>query len=636
MSKVIYTVQNPNDPDQVYALWDTGRIDAIGPPGATPLPILDAPTWFTAVNPPARALHVADWGIPSGYVLDYAGGVHPFGGEPDLGVEGSEYSPPALPYTGGIAGVQLDAGPTYVDWSWDPNGTGQFYVLDLWGKIFHVNGATPCPRSGRLWSTPMARRFEMQWSPWKRSLILDKFGGRNQDFPRPYDYGQTDGYYDLSRDWARDLKVTDWGNFAATILPSGYLMVADGRTFRFGPNLPTIAAGNPYFRNQNVQAGLEIIQSANPSRFLQVGILGRKYYWTASTPPVVVAGGSGTPAAVVTDTTRPVLGWSYSDPQFDSQATFQVGVWTQAFVDANVMTNPLLHRDLALDFLTGDDSTVFGVLPSVDLPNGLLRMYVRAQDTADQWSPWSNWGWSQAVPLPTTPTVLTATVDRFQVGLVLTTPAPAAGSLAIFEYADGDGWIPVLGAEAVPLLAVTTAVDYGSALGVPRTYRARTFREVPRVSSAPSPEVTVTVEARTFVLTSTADPTLGGEVFPEGSMDWQRDVVAGVFQPLGSDLPVVVSGGRPKGRTRTLTLDSADREQWQLISDLVESDSTLLLREPFGEVMYCRVVGSWARDQIRALSAPYDPEPLAHVHSVDIPLTEVVRPLPVPAEDPDA
>ncbi len=633
MSKVIYTIQNPNNLEQVYALWDNGRIDPIGPPGAAPLPILDAPTWYTSTSPPAQALHITSWAVPSGYVLDYNGGAHPFGGALALGTSESPYIVPGVPYTGGIAGVQNNTGPTYVDWSWDPNGTGQFYVLDLYGKIYHAGGATPCPRSGRLWSTPMARRFEMQWSPWKRSLILDMFGGRNQDFPRPYDYGQTDGYYNVNRDWARDLKVTAWGNFAATILPSGYLLVADGRTFVFGPTPPPAPIGFPRFTDQNVQVGLEILSATDPRRFLQVGHLGRRYYWTASTPPVVTAGGSGSPAAVVTDTTRPILGWDYSDPQTDSQAAWQVGVWTQAYVDANVMTNPLLRRDQALDFLEGDDRTRRGVAPAVDLPNGLMRMYARAQDTSGLWSPWSNWGWSQNVPLPITPTALTASTDRFQVGLALTTPSPAAGSLAIFEYADGDGWIPVLGAEAVPLLAVTTATDYGAALGAPRTYRARTFREVPRVTSAPSPEVTVTVEARTFVLTSTADPDLGGEVFPEGSMDWQRDVVAGVFQPLGSDLPVVISGGKPKGRTRALTLDSADRVQWQLISDLVESDSTLLLREPFGEVMYCRVVGSWARDQIRALSAPEAPEPLAHVHSVNIPLTEVARPLPVPTED---
>jgi hypothetical protein len=52
-------------------------------------------------------------------------------------------------------------------------------------------------------------------------------------------------------------------------------------------------------------------------------------------------GGRTSPATTVTDTTRPTLMWEYTDAQGDQQAEWQLLAFTQAFVNANTMTDPL-------------------------------------------------------------------------------------------------------------------------------------------------------------------------------------------------------------------------------------------------------------------------------------------------------
>lgn len=636
MTGVVDLEQRPGLPDQGYALWDTGRIDVLEPRAgfSGAVPIVDGPKFFDALTPPARAIHITNWNTPAGYVMTHEGLFYPFGGAPELGPNNV------------VAGVPWAPGLyRYVDWAWDPNGTGQGYVLGIYGTVTHFGGATPCPRSGALWGEPIATQFEMQWEPFKRSLILDVYGSRNQDFPRPGPFGQTDGYFDPSRNWARSMVITDWGDVSgAGAIPSGYLLTADGVVYRWGPNRPQAAFGGPSGGQRGNQEELGVMNPADPLALgdaladplilLQVGKLGQQSIYTSSTPPVVMIR-DGSPAAIVTDTSRPLLAFTYSDPERDRLAEWQMIVWPQSYVDTHDMTDPRANRSLAAFYEFGTDSTTRGIVSPVDLANGYWHVYVRAKDTAGQFSPWADKGWQQNVPEIAAPTTLLATVDRFQVNLALTIPTLTAGSFVVFEQSDDRGltWDSVRGAESVPALTTTYAVDYEPPLGLPRTYRARIFTTIPRSISAPSAEQVETVQAATFVLTSTAYPTLGGEVWPVGSMEWEREAAAGVFDPTGAKFPIVISDGKPKAQRRTLTLDSADRVQWAMIAALVDSGGVLVLREPFGEVVYCAIVGGVRRDQIRALASPDELNALAHVHEVSIPLVEVARPLPVPAED---
>lgn len=625
MTGVYQLVQNPAQPTQMYALWDTGRIDPYG--GA--LPILDGPNWFNTTYQPGRALHITDWNGPSGYVLDAYGGFTAFGAAPPVGTSEFPNIMSGVPYTGGIAGVQNAGPPKYVDFSMNPDNSGQGYVCDYYGRLYHFGGATACPRSGSLWTQQYAQKFDMQWEPFKRSVILDYYGGRNQDFP--YVSLARDGYYQ-NRHWARDMVITDWGTFSSGVAPSGYLLTADGLVYEWGPNKPQDVFGFTSVGARGTQVTLGRIQAADPLTMVQVAVLGQQTVYTVSTPPVVVAGGLGpSPASVVTDTTRPDLSWSYSDAESDSQDQWQLVVWPQSWVDTHVMTNPRLNRELAAVDAEGFDSTTRGVTPSVDLANGNWRMYVRAMDRSGKWSPWSNRGWAQNVPLPGAPANLTATVDRFHVNLLLTVAAVEVGQLAVFEASDDAGltWAPVRGAEAVPVLTTTvTATDYDIPLGQPRMYQARTFFAVPRTVSPPSPTRTVTVEFWDYVITSTDDPELGG-TFAVTDLAWSRPRSVGVYEPLGAEFPIVINDGRVRARRGTISIDTWDAAEYRRLVAVLSPASTLLVRDQFGEAVYCRVVGDW-EEQLRQAAPLLDENTgLRHAHVHDLPLVEVARPSPL-------
>jgi len=635
---VVYFCQNPSNPAQSYTLWDTGRID----PSPGTLPIFDGPEWFGSPLLPARALYVSDWAGPSGFVLDTWGGVHAFGAESPPGSGQLGYIMPGVPYTGGISGVQTLGPAKYVDWEWDDQNNGQGYICDYWGQIYHFGGALACPRSGPRYASPVVRRFQMQFTGPKRSMMMDYGGARNQDWPSKQ--LALDGYYDASRDWARWLLITDWGSASPVVDPSGYMLLASGVVVEWGPNKPQDAFGL-FVGNQGTQAALGLINPANPLdlasgpadplTLVQVAVGGQRTQYTASTAPTVLAGGmSGTPALVVTDTTRPWLMWSYSDPQSDSQRAYQVLVFTQAVVTARgVGANPLFWSSLAVVNVEGTDSTRRGVLTPVDLQNGAYRMYVRAQDTSKRWSAWSNRGWTQTVPTPDAPTGLGATVDEFHVNLVLTAAVVEVGQLAVFEASDDAGltWLTVRGAEAVPLALTTYAVDWDIPLGMPRTYRARLFYNVPRTISNPSPERTVTVERYEYVITSCDDPTLGG-AFPVSDLSWSRPRSVGVFEPLGAEFPILINDGAVRARRGEISVDTWDPAEYRRLVAVLSPASTLLVRDQFGEAVFCRVSGDWEERLKRAAPSLDESTGIGHAHAHGLPLVEVARPVPVPPE----
>ncbi len=602
---------NPNDKAQRYILWGNGRIDNVG---GAPAAAMDTAPFFDRLDQPvAVALHITNWATGAGYVLDYQGGFQPVNGAPALGTgEGNVQ----------VQGIPYEAFRAYVDWSWDPAGTGQGYVLDRWGALYAFGGAQAPQRLGPRWATPAARRLVMRWTPDKRAYTLDYSGGIHADWAA---VSGIVGAYWPGRDIARDLAVTDWA------AGRGYTLDWWGVPHPFG-GAPA-AHGGPYKKGADVARILHVLSAADPARFWQVWAGGQQFEYISSTPPTVTAGGVGTlsPASTVTTTTRPTLAWAYSDPQRDSQAAYQVLLFTQAFVTAHNMADPLVHEDDALAYLTGVDPAARGVVADLDLPNGSYRFYVRVQDTAGQWSGWANRGWAQNVPVPATPTGMTATPapERWAVDLSVSIAAGGNATHVRFEASDDGGatWAPVVGAEAVRRQPTTTASDRSIPHGVTRGYRAVAFATAPRTASAPSAATFTSSGGRlTYVLTSAANPALGGEVLVVDAPGWSRTVEAAVFEPIGSQYPVVVSDGRPKARRQTLGLEADRRAEWDKIAALVESNSTLVLRDPFGDVTYCRVVGDWSREQRRLLPYRDEVTPLRHNHRTQLPLVEVAPP----------
>lgn len=613
----VQIVFNPSAPEQRYELWGNGRIDNYG--GAPP--VTGWQGWYDRWDlPVAVDIHITDWTEPAGYILDFQGGFIPFGGAPVITttVDGATTNLNGLPY--------VDY-RRYGSWSWDPSGSGQGYVVDLWGELLPFGGAPSPPRTGRRWPYPAVRAFAMNWTGTKRALTLDYSGGLHADFAS---VTISSAPYWPAMDVAWDLAITEW---SAT--PKGYILDHNRRVWSV--NGAPDAFGYPYTTSY-LGRRFKVLSASNPLRLWQVDALGNQYEWTASTAPTATI--VFPDSAEVTGTTRPTLGWAYSDPQRDSQAGWERFVFTEAFAASHTMTDPSVHAASAVVADSGIDPAARGGASPIDLPNGGYRLYVRASDSAGLWSAWVSHSWTQNVAVPTAPTGLSATANNttFTVALSVTATTGGTADLVRFDASDDGGvtWAAVDGADAVPLATTTIATDRFPPLGVERTYRAVAYALDPRVASLPSATATATVTDRRHVLTARDDPTLGGRVRVMNSVSWTRPVVTGVFQGLGgskgdepkvpSDYATVVKDGRPKSRRATLRLRADDRAAWEMLEALIESASTLVHRDPFGEVVYCEVSGDWNREQIYSGALPEEDTPLRHFHDTDVPLVEVRPP----------
>lgn len=710
---------NPNNSAQRYILWTNGRIDNIG--GAPPI---TGPGWYDRLDTVAMALHITDWVAGKGYVLDWQGGFNPLGGAPDLMTDNVQYPLKSVP------GVEYVTFRCYIDWSWDPAGTGQGYVLDLWGRLYAFGGATAPPRTGSRFIYDDARRLVMQWSPVKQAVTMDLHGGLYGDFGLnlPTNLGN---WYSPTQDAARDVFVTDWVSNPI----KGYTLDLHGETHAWGGASISGAPGGVW-QNADVARSLYLLSPSNPVRMWQVWAGGQQFEYLLSNPPTVTAGGGASdvqkvtitgaptggtftlslggqttaaiartataatvqtaltalstigagnatvtggpgpttpwtvtfggalaltdvaqmtatssltggtsptvtvstvnsgvvpsPPSSVTTTSRPDLTWVYTDPQSDSQATWQLLAFTQAFVNGHTMTDPLAWASSALIAQEGNQRTARGITSPIDLANGAYRYYVRAQDTAGQWSAWSNRGWTQAIVAPATPTGLTATANQTAMSVALSVSATVGNNadLVRFEYSTDGGttWQTVRGASAVLLGSTTTATDPDIAAGQTRLYRATAYATSPAIASAPSSTATATLTARNYALTSTASPSLGGVFSVQDPVEWTRPVVADAFTGIGAPFVTVVSDGVPKGRQTTLRIITESAAEWDRLEAVVESDAVLVYRDPFGEVIYCRLIGDWTRTQLPAAPLPGDVTPLRHVHTTQLPLVEVAKP----------
>lgn len=598
---------NPNNNAQRYILWGNGRIDNIGGAPA----ITQSTTWYDRIDQPVGvAIHITNWTTGAGYVLDMQGGFQPINGAPALGSSSTPTIVSGVPYT--ASRVRM-----YVDWQWNPDGSGKGVVLDQYGQLYPFGGATAPSRTGPRWSTPKAKRLRMQWSPSMKAITLDWFGGLWTD------YAATVGTSQLGTaifSAARDLVITDWTS------GSGYILDLYGGMHLIG-SAPS-PHGFPYNQGGDL-ARVMRLEPGTTATYWQVWASGQQFEYVSGTAPTVTAAANG-PAGTVTDTTRPDLTWSYTDAQNDAQAGFQVLVFTSAFANGHNMSNPLTYASSALVARQGVQATARGIACPVDLPNGTYKLYVRVQDTTTLWSSWASASWTQNVAKPTSPSGLTATVNNstFSVALSATCNVQQNAIYVLFEYSDDGGttWTAVRGADAVPIGTTTTATDYDAPLGGTRMYRASGYGINPRVISDPSDTVSATVTSRAYVLTAVDDSTLGGEVQVTDAPTWSRNSVAGVFQGVGAEYPTVISDGTPKAKVQNLGITCNSDTDWALVEALVDSDSVLVLRDPFGDVTYCKVVGSWTRDQIRVFPRAGEPYPLGHVHHTVLPLQEVAQP----------
>lgn len=626
VAQVVDARVNPADPEQRIILWGNGRIDVRN--GAA---ITDGPQdWFTRADQPvAVAIWVTNWTTDpwQGYILDKQGAFHPFGGAPSIGTQRPEW--PSGTDAGEVVGVPYWFEGIYKDWSWDPNNPGRGVVLDGYGTLHPFGGAPTPPRSLNRWVNPsVAARLEMSWTPGNvRAYTLDRFGGIHADYAAVTVPSSAGAPYWPGWQAARDFVITKWTSPAA-----GYTLDLWGGVHQWGGAEP--AFGNPYQPGGDWARVLKVLNLDDPLRLLELWAGGQEFEWTASTPPTVTAGGitNVSPPSTETTTTRPMLAWDYSDPQRDSQAAFEWMVFTAAFVAAHTMTDPFVHWESAVTGGNGNNPNTRGIVCPVDLVNGSYRLYVRGQDTSDLWSAWSSRAWTQNVPVPATPTGLTATPvvtgGNVTVALSVTAVPSVTGKLVRFDFSDDGGvtWAAVDGAEAVPLTATTTAVDRFPPQGKDRDYRATAYSDAPRVASPPSTPATATAPVIGHLLHAVDDPTLGGALTVQ-QMQETRTSTGGVLQGLDADFPTAIKdGSKPRAARLTVDVLTKDAAAWAVVEQLALSRSTLVLRRPFGDVRYVELLGDWNPQQVRAAPMQSENTPLRHMHTVSLPLVEVAPP----------
>jgi hypothetical protein len=601
---------NPNNPNQYYVLWGNGRIDAYG--GAPPITQNDAAAFDRPDQPIIVAIHITDWATGQGYCLDLQGGFQPLNGatDPTTTID-------VPPYRSNIWGAPYFLSRKFGFWTWNPDGSNSGYVVDLWGQIYPFGGMPPAPRLGPRFGSPAVRGWAMYWSgATKKGYMLDASGALWADFsavtPTP------NPYYFRGKDVYRALAMLDAN------AGKGYALDASGATWPFG-GAPQPGAYGPYRAGADVARELMVISASDPIRMRQVWSGGQVFEYVQSTPPSVTAGGqsgSQSPLATTTDTTRPTLSWTYSDPQRDSQSAWELYVYTQTFVTGHSMTDPSAWKASAVVALSGRAPSTRGVDSPVDLPNGTYRMYVRAKDSAGQWSAWSNYGWTQNVPVPTSPSGLTATVNAATYSVTLSATTSGTAAFVRFECSDDGGvtWSLVRGAEQITRQSVTAATDWDIPQGVTRTYRAVAYSVAPRTASVASATATAALTTQHYVLTATANSALGGRVWVQEPVAWSRPVKAGVFETVGDQFPTVVSDGRPKARRGDIHLVSLDATTWSKIEALVMADSVLLYRNPQGKAIYCKVVGDWSDDLLPGAATQ-------QMDSTTLPVVEIAPPI---------
>lgn len=174
-------------------------------------------------------------------------------------------------------------------------------------------------------------------------------------------------------------------------------------------------------------------------------------------------------------------------------------------------------------------------------------------------------------------TTLTATADptnsppRVLISLTYT-----GQTSATIIRTDPDGsQTPVRLAEPAALDGTGSWVgyDYESWFGSPTTYRATTGAGS-LTSSA------VTLDVPNVWLRHPGIPSLSQRVDFQGEGQPVRAVVQAAMQPLGRDTPIVVSDGKRKSKTGTITLRTKDDNEHLDLLGLLDDCSVLLLDVP--------------------------------------------------------
>ncbi|MBW3663578.1 MAG: hypothetical protein KY469_10805 [Actinobacteria bacterium] len=316
-------------------------------------------------------------------------------------------------------------------------------------------------------------------------------------------------------------------------------------------------------------------------------------------PTVALTG----PATPVTDTSRPLVTWTYADPEGDAQSGFEVRIYLEADMpgtgwpadpdDGTITADPV--------YTSGDVSSSNPQHQVDTLDNDTAyRVYVRARQVwsgdGTHWSGWVHATFTLDLAAPPPPTLtVTPDPDTANVVLDVSSAAPVVGEIEPEWYqvqADwGDGtWVEVRGAtidgrELEPDMSRdATVVDRETPFNTVVSYRARGVADVTgEIVAGPwSTTKIATLANELRWLTDPLDPSVGGSVWADRV---ERGFVPGrqhVHIPAaGGDVTVVLAVVESEPVVQRIVVEGLtfDDDSYATMETLLRSRRTLLYRD---------------------------------------------------------
>jgi len=314
-------------------------------------------------------------------------------------------------------------------------------------------------------------------------------------------------------------------------------------------------------------------------------------------PTVTVSAPTGT----ITTSADPDVTWAYADTDNETQAYYQIKVFTAAQYGAggfSASTSTATYD--SGEVASSDQTAVVGNL----LLNGTYRAYVRVAKVVNGSPFFSSYAFSGFVlnnTVPTVPTLSASWNSTLGKATLTVTGVAVTGSLVsqYFDvYRSDDGGVIYAGIrdgeDITPNASfIGTAVDYEAPRGVVAYYRARAVgvdsssNEFPSAYSTVQQVLVTNDETWWFKAVTSPDINLGS-VRVLAQLDTNIEEANTVFRPLGATRPIVVAGPL-QGEDGIYSIKTITEDEWDDFYPILNYQGTLLVQDPLENQKYIRI-----------------------------------------------
>lgn len=314
-------------------------------------------------------------------------------------------------------------------------------------------------------------------------------------------------------------------------------------------------------------------------------------------PTVTVSAPTGT----ITTSAAPDVTWAYADTDNETQAYYQIKVFTAAQYGANgfnALTSTATYD--SGEIASSDQTAVIGDL----LLNATYRAYVRVAKAVNGSPFFSDFAFSGFVlnnTIPTVPTLAASFSSALgRTAFTVTGVAVPVGLVSQYfdiHRSDDAGVIYAgirEGENITPNASfIGTAEDYEAPRGNVSFYRARSVgvdsssNEFPSAFGTVQQVLITNDETWWFKAIEDSDINLGS-VRVLAQLDTNIDEPNIVFRPLGSTRPIVVAGPL-QGEDGIYSIKTINETEWDTFSLILNYQGTILVQDPLGNQKYIRI-----------------------------------------------